>query len=320
MNKKKILVTGGAGFIGSHLIDNLIKQGHSIVCIDDLSLGRTENINHHLGNSKFKFIKLDILNKTGLDMVFQQNHFDCVFHMAANSDIVKGAKLVNIDLERTFLTTFNILQAQKENRVPEIVFASSSAIYGELNESLSENSGPLLPISFYGAAKLSAEAYICAFSANFGIKALIIRLPNVVGERATHGVMFDFINRLKKRPKELKILGNGRQAKPYLYVKDTVEGIVFVWKKAKGRIACFNLGVNSSSTVDEIARIVAREMGLKNVKFHHTGGDRGWTGDIPKYKYDLSKVRHLGWKARRSSSGGIRLAVRAYLKGATGIS
>lgn len=309
---KKILVTGGAGFIGSHLIDRLMQDGNSVVCVDDLSLGRPQNIQHHMGSANFKFVKLDILNKEEFNRMVRQNEFDCVFHMAANSDIQMGAKYMNVDLERTFLTTYSVLEAMKNHDVKNIVFASSSAVYGERNKLLAEDTGPLFPISFYGAAKLASEAFISASCGN-NVKAWIIRFPNVVGGRATHGVVFDFINKLKRNPKELVILGDGRQRKPYVYVKDLMEAMLFVWNNSNDSLNCFNVSVDSTTTVTRIAEIVAEEMGLEDVKFIYTGGTRGWVGDVPRFQYDISKISSLGWKAKRSSDEAIRIAVRAEL-------
>jgi len=308
-----VLITGGAGFIGSHLIDALFAQGHAIVCVDDLSLGRVENIAHHRGRSSFTFVKFNVLDKDSLRALFAQHQFDCVFHMAANSDIQQGARQVNVDLDNTFLTTFAILECMRDAGTKRIVFASTSAIYGELGMPLHEDVGPLFPISYYGAAKLASEAYISAFCENCGMQAWIARFPNVVGERATHGAMFDFISRLEHDPRTLDILGDGTQKKPYLYVRDLVEGILFIWRHAVGKVNCFNLGVDSATTVRRIAEIVVEEMGLDNVAFAFTGGDRGWVGDVPRFQYDLTKVHALGWKAGRSSDEAVRTAVRAEL-------
>ncbi len=309
----KILVTGGAGFIGSHLCDTLISQGHQVVCVDDLSLGREENIKHNSRTPDFLFIKLDINNAEELEKVFSDNRFDCVFHMAANSDIQMGATYLSVDLEKTFMTTFNVLEKMKVHGVKQLVFASSSAIYGELDTVLSEDVGPLFPISFYGAAKLSAEAYISAACENFGIQAWIMRFPNIVGERSTHGAMFDFINRLTENPAELTILGDGTQIKPYLYVADLVDALIYAWSHATDQLNFFNVGVESATDVTTIAEIIVEEMGLKDVSLKYTGGDRGWVGDVPHFRYDLSKIHKLGWKAKRSSDEAMRLAVCAEL-------
>ena len=309
-----ILVTGGAGFVGSHLIDFLLADGHSVVCIDDLSLGKPENIAHFEDSDGFEFRKLDILNKDDFGDIFKKNRFDCVFHMAANSDIQLGGQFLNVDFERTFLTTYTVLESMKEHGIKDIVFASTSAIYGELSGKLSEVSGPLCPVSFYGAAKLASEGYISAACTNFSMRAWVVRFPNVIGERTTHGVIYDFINKLQNNPKELIILGNGQQEKPYLYVKDLVQTILFVWKNMKENFNCCNVSVDSASKVTRIAEIVVEEMGLKDVKFNYTGGDRGWVGDVPKFEYDISKLKALGWKSLRSSDDAVRLAVREELK------
>jgi UDP-glucose 4-epimerase len=306
---KTILVTGGAGFIGSHLSDELLARGHSIVVMDNLVLGREENITHLFSNQNFKFIKGDILDASCFDAVFTEYHFDTVFHLAANSDIQKGGEDPVIDYELTFMTTFNVLQAMKKYRVTELVFASTSAIYGETTELLTEDYGPLLPVSNYGAGKLASEAYISAFSASYGIQTWIVRFPNVVGERFTHGVLYDFIRKLKNNPYELEVLGNGEQFKPYVYVKDLVSGIFFVWENSNDRINIYNLGDESRTRVKEIAQMVIEELGLK-AHIKYTGGERGWIGDVPEFKYDLSKIHKLGWNAKCTSNEAVRLAIK----------
>ncbi len=310
----RILITGGAGFIGSHLTERLLELQHDVHCIDDLSLGRVENLSHVECDPRFGFDVLDILDREGLDSLFVQNRFDCVFHLAANSDIQAGATNREVDLDRTFLTTFRILEAMEKHGVGQILFASSSAIYGEIDRRLTEEVGPLFPISFYGAAKLAAEAYISAAVSNFGVKAWLFRFPNVVGERCTHGAIYDFIARLEEKPSELRVLGDGTQEKPYLYVKDLVEAMLFAWDRSREPLNFFNIGVDSRTTVSRIAEIVVEEMGLEFVTLKYTGGDRGWVGDVPKFDYDLSKINALGWSAERSSDQAVRLAVKAELE------
>lgn len=309
-----ILVTGGAGFIGSHLVDYLVKKDHKVVCVDNLLLGSESFIEHHKKNPNFKFIKADLLDKTNLEQIFKAHAFDCVFHMAANSDIQQGAKYVEVDLNHTFMTTFNVLDCMRQYNVKQIIFASSSAVYGELNQSLYEDIGPLFPISLYGAAKLSSEAYISAFCENYGMKSWIIRFPNVVGERTTHGIIFDFIEKLSKNPNELLILGDGKQEKQYLYVKDLVEGMLFIWKNSNNKINYFNIGAEGFVTPIRIAEILVREMDLGDVKFSYSGGDRGWVGDVPKFKFDLSKLNNLGWKVKLNSEEAVKLAIQQILK------
>ncbi len=310
-----ILVTGGAGFIGSHLIDALINEGHHVVCADDLSLGKEENILHHKDNPGFQFIKTDICDTSSLDQIFKKYFFEHVFHLAANSDIPEGTADVMVDFNKTFMTTFSLLKCMTSNNVNNILFASSSAVYGDLPGKLGEETGPLEPISFYGAAKLSSEAYIAAFSHTLdNAKAWIFRFPNVVGERMTHGVIFDFLKKLKKTPSKLTILGDGQQEKPYLYVKDVVDAMMFTWKNAQEQINYFNLGVDNRTKVKTIADIVVNELGLKDVEYVFTGSSRGWPGDVPRFEYNLSKINRLGWTAKRSSDEAIRLAVRAELE------
>lgn len=309
----KLLITGGAGFIGSHLIDALLREGHDVVCVDDMSLGRKEHIAPFLSDGRFSFFELNVNDADALRAVFAKHHFDCVFHLAANSDIKKGREDTSIDLNRTFLTTFSVLDRMREAGVKRIVFASTSAVYGELQETLHEDIGPLFPISLYGAAKLASEGYITAFGENYGIQAWMFRFPNVVGERTTHGIIHDFIAKLDANPQELIVLGDGTQRKPYLYVKDLIDGILFGWKGSTDRINCFNLGVDDAVTVTRIAEIIIEEMGLTGVAITYTGGDRGWVGDVPFFSYNLSRINALGWRAARSSEEAIRLAVREEL-------
>lgn len=309
---KKILITGGAGFIGSHLCDNLIKNNH-IVVVDNLSLGRESNISHLYRNNNFKFYREDILNYENMAKIFKNENFEGVFHLAANSDIAISHENPNIDLNNTFMTTYNILSLIKEHRIKKILFASTSAIYGKTNQKVPENYGPLLPVSHYGAGKLASEAFISSYVENYDIQAWIIRFPNVVGERATHGVIFDFINKLKSNPNELEVLGNGEQEKPYLYVKDLVEALLFVWKNSNEKINVFNIGTDSRTRVKDIAKMVIEEMGL-NASIRYTGGDRGWIGDVPAFDYDLTKIIELGWKAKYSSDKAAKIAIRNILK------
>lgn len=309
----KILITGGAGFIGSHLSDRLLAEGNEVVAFDNLLRGRISNLDEASKNSNFKFIKGDILNKDELFKVFEENNFDVVFHMAANSDIASSHANPDVDFGNTLTTTYNVLLAMKEYGVKEIVFASTSAIYGDAGVCVDENFGPLFPISHYGASKLASEAYISSFCENYGFKAWITRFPNVVGERATHGAIYDFINKLKKNPNELEVLGNGKQCKPYLYVKDLVDAILLVWKNTNDQINFFNLGVETRTTVSEMAEMVIEEMGL-NATIRYTGGDKGWIGDVPQFSYSLDKIHKLGWNANYSSNDAVRKSIQYILE------
>jgi len=309
----KILVTGGAGFIGSHLCDSLLSKGNDITVVDNLVLGRKENISHLLEKNNFRFIEADLLNIAKLKNIFHEGQFEMVYHLAANSDIQKGGTNPQVDFDLTFETTFCVLQCMREFKIAKLFFSSTSAIYGETLENLTEDFGPLLPVSNYGASKLASEAFISAFSANYGIQTWITRFPNVVGERCTHGVIYDFIGRLRLDPTVLTVLGDGQQYKPYMYVKDLIEGILFVCENTKEHYNVYNLGSESRTRVCEIAQMVIEEMKL-DAKIKYTGGDRGWIGDVPEFKYDLSKINALGWKAKYNSNDSVRLAIKKILE------
>ncbi|MGE4586143.1 MAG: NAD-dependent epimerase/dehydratase family protein [Mangrovibacterium sp.] len=308
----RILITGGAGFIGSHLCDALIVKDNNITVIDNLILGKKENIAHLIENPHFSFIQENLLHLDVLRKIFANGKFDMVYHLAANSDIQKGGSNPMVDYELTFQTTYNTLLCVKEYGVKKFFFASTSAIYGETHDRLHENYGPLQPVSNYGAGKLASEAFISAFSSNCQIQTWITRFPNVVGERFTHGVIYDFIHKLQENPFELEVLGNGKQVKPYLYVKDLVEGILFVCEHSNERFNVFNLGSDTRTTVKEIAEMVIEEMEL-SATIRYTGGDRGWMGDVPEFRYDLSKINALGWKAPHSSNESVCLAIQKAL-------
>lgn len=308
----KILVTGGAGFIGSHLCDVLIADGHNVTVVDNLVLGKVENIEHLIDNPNFRFFKEDLNNDHAMDIIFKDGEFDMVYHLAANSDIQKGGKDPMVDYQLTFNTTFNVLQMIKKYEVKKFFFASTSAIYGETYDVLNEDYGPLKPVSNYGAGKLASEAFISAFASTYHIQTWITRFPNVVGERFTHGVIYDFIHKLQKNPNELEVLGNGEQCKPYVYVKDLVAGIQFVINNSNEPYNVYMLGSDTRTKVKEIAAMVIEEMGL-NASIRYTGGDRGWVGDVPEFRYDLTKVNNLGWKASYDSNGAVRKAIQMAL-------
>ncbi len=307
-----VLVTGGAGFIGSHLDDALIARGHQLTIVDNLVLGREENIEHLIGNPNFRFIKADLLDMVKMREIFAGGKFDMVYHLAANSDIQKGGKDPMVDYNLTFNTTFNVLQLLKEFEIKKFFFASTSAIYGETYDVLNEDYGPLKPVSNYGAGKLASEAFISAFSSTYGIQTWITRFPNVVGERFTHGVIYDFIHKLQKNPEDLEVLGNGEQCKPYVYVKDLVEAILYVIDHSSEKYNVYMIGSDSRTKVKEIAAMVIEEMGL-NAKIRYTGGDRGWVGDVPEFRYDLTKINKLGWTAPHNSNESVRLAIQKAL-------
>ena len=236
-----------------------------------------------------------------------------MFHLAANSDIQKSFESPATDFQLTLTTTFNVLQCMMKHKVRDIVFASTSAIYGDSSALLGEDHGPLFPVSHYGAAKLASEGFISSFAENYGLNAWICRFPNVVGERTTHGILHDFIKKLVKDPHRLEVLGDGNQNKPYLYVKDLVDAILFCWTRAKDKLNYFNIGVDSRTRVKRIVEIVTSNMGLAP-DIVYTGGDRGWVGDVPEFSYDLTKITKLDWKPRYTSDEAVDTAVKAILK------
>lgn len=306
-----ILVAGGAGFIGSHLIDHLLADGHSIVCVDKLIMGK-KNIEHLISNPAFKFYNCELADLESVHRVFEENPIDAVYHLAANSDIQKGGQNPSIDFNDTLLTTRMLLEGMRLSGVKKLFFASTSAVYGEMPDiELTETTGGLMPVSYYGGAKLASEALISSYVSMCDMSVVIFRFPNVIGPRLTHGVIFDFIRKLQNNPHELEILGNGTQCKPYIYVLDLVEAIVRLTKTFSPGENVYNLSVRSEgTTVTRIADIVVEELGLRNVFFSYTGGDRGWKGDVPRFKYDISKVLATGWLPKFTSDEAVRQTVR----------
>lgn len=302
----RVLVTGAAGFIGSHLCDRLLAHGHLVWGIDNMHLGQMRNIAHLSDKSAFAFEQIDCLDTARLDGLFARVKFDEVFHLAANSDIAAGNSDRSLDLKLNQLTTATVLEAMHGHRVPRLFFSSTSAVFGELDRPISENDGPLQPISFYGASKLAAEAYVSVYSHTLGIRSVIFRFPNVVGERSTHGAIFDFIAKLKKNPAELPVLGDGRQTKPYLYVSDLIDAIELAWSKSAGALEVYNAAGSGATSVKSIAEIVVEYFGKPDTRVVYAGGDRGWPGDVPRFRYDTRKLCALGWSPKFESTAAVR--------------
>jgi UDP-glucose 4-epimerase len=300
------VVTGGAGFIGSHLVDALLAQNHSVTVFDNLSSGNIDFIQDHFNNKRFKFIEADLIDQQEISNAVK-NH-DTIFHIAANPDVRRGAEQPDI-AKTDILATYNLLEAMRIHNVNQIVFSSSSTIYGETPPiPLNENYGPLFPISVYGAAKLAAEGLISSFCHTFDMQGWIFRFANVVGKRGTHGVIVDFINKLRRNPNELEILGDGKQKKPYLYVKDCVDGILFGYEHGDAPLNYFNLGCATATEVTRIGEIVVEELDLSDVHFNYTGGKRGWKGDVPQFQFDIQKIKKLGWEPQYESDDVVRKA------------
>lgn len=305
----KILVTGGAGFIGSHLCDRLVAQGHSLVVADNLILGRREHLAQHEQTGALMFVEMDVAHRTKLDDLFAANDFEVVFHLAANSDIARSHADPDTDFINTLNTTYSVLEGMRKHNVKKIVFASTSAIYGEAPGSIREDHGPLMPISHYGAAKLASEAFISSFGENYGIQSWMARFPNVVGDRSTHGAIYDFVRKLKRTPDRLEVLGDGSQVKPYLHVSDLLDAILLAWNAMTDRTNFFNVGGITRCSVKRMAEIVVEESG-RDARIEYTGGDRGWVGDVPSVEYDTTKIRALGWTPKLDSEGAVRAAAR----------
>jgi len=292
----KVAVTGGAGFIGSHLTDALISEGHGVTVIDNLSSGKIEYV-----NKKAKFFKKDIRNDLSNDL----ENIDCVFHLAADPDVRSSAIKPTVSYDINVAGTFSVLESCRKADVKQVVFTSSSVVYGNASVLPTPEDYPCTPISNYAASKLSCEAYLSSYAHSYGIKSTCLRLANIYGERSTHGVMVDFFNKLQTNPNELEILGNGKQDKSYLHVSDCVSAILTAWKKQKPIYDAFNVGSKDKMTVDTLAKSMCKQLG-KSPKFRYTGTKSGWVGDVPLMLLDIKKLEKLGWKPQVSMQDGLR--------------
>jgi UDP-glucose 4-epimerase len=312
---RSILVTGGAGFIGSHLVERLLAE-NKVTVLDNFSSGKREFLAPHHNNPNFHLIEADLLLPGALEKAL--TGVDMVFHLAANPDVKLGAENTRVHLEQNVLATYNLLEAMRKMRVNRIAFTSTSTIYGEATTvPTPEDYGPLLPISLYGASKLACEALISSYCHTFEMQSWIYRFANIVGERGTHGVLVDFIRKLRENPKELEILGSGKQKKSYLEVRDCVQAMLHCVQHSDEQINVFNIGSEDSVDVTEIADIVALQMGLNDVQYCYTGGvdGRGWKGDVKVMQLSIEKIKMLGWTPQGGSAQAIETAVKALLSG-----
>lgn len=308
-SEKKVLVTGGAGFIGSHIVDHLVGLGAEVLVYDNLSTGRKAYLDNSIG--KIELAQADILDASSLEAAMEAQDF--VFHLAANADVRGGIKNTRVDLDQNIIGTHNVLEAMRKKSVSGIAFSSSATVYGEPKNFPTPETEPLIQTSIYGASKLSAEALIQAYTEYFNWKSYSFRFVSWIGERYSHGVIFDFMKKLKQDPTRLEILGNGEQRKSYLYIEDGVRGIFHAIQSFEENKNVFNLGHRDFMNVKDLAQIVIEELDLKDVKFEFTGGERGWLGDSPFVHLDTSKLCNKGWEAETSIEDGIRRTVR-YLK------
>ena len=314
---KRVLVTGGAGFIGSHLVDKLMMNKGVIRVFDNLSSGNKENIGRWLNNRGFEFLKGDLLNKKDTEKAVE--NCEVIFHLAANPEVRLSSVAPDVHFDQNVVATYNLLEAvRKHGAAKSFVFTSSSTVYGEASQiPTPEDYTPLEPISIYGASKLASEALVMAYANTYGFNAVIYRLANIIGPRSKHGVIFDFIEKLRHNPRELEILGDGTQAKSYLYIDDCVGAMLFSYARLSRRVEVFNLGSENQIDVISIARIVIEEMGLKNVSFRFTGGvdgGRGWKGDVKHMLLAVDRLKSLGWKPKLNSVEAVRKTAKSTLE------
>jgi len=311
-----ILVTGGAGFIGSHLVEALVNRNYKVIVLDNLSSGYKQNLSGILDDDKLKFLIGDCRHPENVREALEG--VDVVFHFAANPEVRLEIADPRKCYEQNIEATYILLEEIRMSKVESIVFASSSTVYGDATTiPTPENYGPLKPISVYGASKLACEALVSSYCYSFKKRGVIIRPANIVGPRSAHGVILDFIKKLKANPSELEILGDGTQTKSYLYIDDCVDAIIKAYESAQEAITICNIGSEDQTNVTEIAEIIIEEMGLKDVKLKYSGGiegGRGWTGDVKNMLLDVGKLKSLGWKPKLNSKEAVRQATRDLIR------
>jgi UDP-glucose 4-epimerase len=289
----KYFVTGGAGFIGSNLVDRLLNDGNSVVAYDNLSTGFQEFLVNANRSKNFTFIKGDLLDLSALTLAMQGCDF--VFHLAANADVRFGLEHPRKDLEQNTLATFNVLEAMRKNRINRLIFSSTGSIYGEATIIPTPENGPFpVQTSLYGASKLACEGLIEAYCEGYGFQAWIFRFVSILGERYTHGHVFDFYNKLLDHPGQLSVLGNGLQKKSYLYIQDCVDAIMFSINKFNDKVNILNLGTNEFCQVKDSIAWITGYLGL-SPRIIYGGGERGWVGDNPFIFLDTAKINNAGW-------------------------
>ena len=317
MSQKISIVAGGAGFIGVNLVSRLLREDLHVVILDNFCRGRKIFLEPFFSFAKSRITVMDLdlsdMQKTrdAFNNISKLGDITEIWHLAANSDIPAGIEDSNIDLRDTFLTTHSLLAVAKTFNVSAFHFASSSAVYGDHgNNILKESTGPLKPISNYGAMKLASEGAITASHEAFLSVANIFRFPNVVGVPATHGVIFDFIDKLSETPDILNVLGNGSQRKCYLHISDLLDGMLSIRKNCNSGTNIFNIGpADDGVTVSQIAETVVKLV-RPNASISYGTGSKGWVGDVPRFTYSIDKLRHIGWKPLRSSIEAITLATQ----------
>lgn len=300
---QNILVTGCAGFIGSTFVDRLISEGHYVVGVDNFSTGQRRFLEGALRSPNFKLIESDLLDLDALKKAFAGG--EMVFHLAANADVRFGTDHPRRDLEQNTIATYNVLEAMRANGIKKIAFSSTGSVYGEAAVIPTPEDGPFpIQTSLYGASKAACEGLISAYCEGFGFQSWIFRFVSILGERYTHGHIFDFYQKLMKDPTQLEVLGNGKQRKSYLYVQDCIDAILVATQKADAKVNIFNLGVDGYCEVNNSIGWISKELGVAP-ELKYTGGERGWIGDNPFIFLDTKKINTLGWKPKVSIEEGV---------------
>lgn len=314
-----ILVTGGAGFIGSNLVKALITDGRETQVLDNLSSGRMESLERVRRDAKFSFQKQDLLNKESL--VIPQG-CKSIFHLAANPEVRVGFTSPELHFTQNVVTTFNLLEAARKGDAETIAFASTSTVYGDARTvPTPEDYAPMEPISMYGASKLACESIITSYAHNYGIRAIIFRLANIIGPDSNHGVIYDFTNKLVKDPSRLEVLGDGTQNKSYLHISDCVSAILAAHERAREKVNVYNVGSQDQVRVTQIAKAVIDAMKSPNTRIELTGGvdnGRGWKGDVKNMLLDVTRISDLGWRPRYSSLEAVKLTANELAIGVAG--
>ncbi|HVS26533.1 MAG TPA: NAD-dependent epimerase/dehydratase family protein [Burkholderiales bacterium] len=288
-----VVVTGCAGFIGSNLVDRLISENHQVTGIDNFSTGQRRFLESALEHPQFRLIEGDLLDLDGLTQWFKGA--DCVMHLAANADVRLGTEHPRKDLEQNTIATYNVLEAMRANGIKRIAFSSTGSVYGEASVVPTPEDAPFpVQTSLYGASKLAGEGLIAAYCEGFGFQSWIFRFVSILGERYTHGHVFDFYKQLRNDPAKLRVLGNGKQRKSYLHIADCVDAMLLAMEKATDKVNVFNLGVDAYCEVNDSIGWISSALGV-NPRIEYTGGDRGWIGDNPFIFLDTARIRALGW-------------------------
>ena len=308
---KKFIVTGCAGFIGSNLVDRLLARGDQVVGIDNFVTGQSNFLENALKSPEFTLVEVDLLKNESLSELFIG--VDTVFHLSANADVRFGTDFPKRDLEQNTIVTFNVLEAMRQSGVKNIVFSSTGSVYGEAPVIPTPENCPFpIQTSLYGASKAACEGMISAYCEGFGFQAWIFRFVSILGERYSHGHVFDFYNKLRLDPSQLAVLGNGKQRKSYLYVQDCIDAILIGRERATDKVNILNLGVDTYCEVNDSIGWICDELKI-SPKLIYSGGDRGWIGDNPFIYLDTSKIRSLGWEPKTEIKEGI-LKTLSYLR------